>query len=382
MEHIRGPEPLNIVHVVHSLNAGGMENGIVNMATVLAERGIYAHVCCLTNSGSFAQRLPTSSRVIELQKPAHVSLLTAIRLRRSFSVMNAQIVHSHNWSGLFYALLADPFGRNLLIQGEHAQLTGWEKEPKRISWRRRFYQRCDVVHTVSEGQKKELVLLGVGAETQIEVLKNGVDSSRFHASDQEAARASLSMPKDGFYIGMVARCIADKRHDRLLAAFAKVAATFPEAHLVLAGDGGDVCEQVRATVHSHPHKERIHWLGHFEQMPLVYQTLDLLIITSETEGLSNACLEAMSSGVPVLTNDSCGAAEVVVDGITGSVVPLRSSEDIEKHLTEALRNPARWKQMQTAARHRVVEHFSLSAMADRYENLYRRLYKKSALNKP
>jgi glycosyltransferase involved in cell wall biosynthesis len=287
--------------------------------------------------------------------------------------LRPSVIHSHNWSGLLYAVLANLGRRQVLLQGEHAQLTGWEKAPRRIAWRRWFYQRCDAVHTVSEGQKLELKDLGITQDLPVLSLQNGVDCDKFAPAQAAVARANLGLPKDGFYIGMVARCIADKRHDRALAAFANIASHHPDVRLLLAGDGGDVCMQVRASIAAHPHKNRIHWLGYCDQMPLVYQAMNLLIVPSETEGLSNACLEAMASSVPVLTNSSCGASEIVVEDVTGFIRPMADVGGLTTALMEVLHQPERLRTMASKCREHVISNFSLDAMTNRYENLYRHL---------
>jgi glycosyltransferase involved in cell wall biosynthesis len=121
---------------------------------------------------------------------------------------------------------------------------------------------------------------------------------------------------------------------------------------------------------SHPFADRIHWLGMRADMDACYQAMDLLVSPSEIEGLSNAVLEAMATGVPVLAHEACGNNEVVRNGVNGILRDLRDADALASAIRETVANPENLTRLGLAARQHVVDHFSLDSMADAYLRTY------------
>ncbi|MCE9609810.1 MAG: glycosyltransferase [Chthoniobacter sp.] len=365
--------PLRILHVVNSLDPGGMENGVVNMAGALEQQGVEIHVACLERRGAFADRLPNPGRVTVLGKTDGFSPLAAARLAKLIIHLRPALVHSHNLGALIYAAFPTAGGRFApVLQGEHSQLTPAELTPRRIRQRRWLYRCCRGVHTVAHPMRDELIALGFAPE-KICVIPNGVDTTRFCPGDRTAARGQLDLPEDGIVLGIVGRFGPFKRHSVLLDAFDNIAARFPFAHLAIAGSGGSEENATRARTHASPHAARIHWLGFQSDPATCYRALDLLVIPSINEGLSNVALEAMSSGIPVLANTGCGHEHIFTTGREGVIADLSTPAFLTIQLTNLLAQPEQLIDFGKKARTRICGHFSLGAMADAYATLYRAL---------
>src|SRR6188472_3490772 len=109
-----------ILHVVLSLEPGGMENGLVNVASRLCSEEFEVHVCCLERGGDFIQRLPNPAHVSVLKKPSGFSFRTVAALAKVISEVRPTLVHSHNLGPLIYSSLATGFGLSRpILQGEH-----------------------------------------------------------------------------------------------------------------------------------------------------------------------------------------------------------------------------------------------------------------------
>lgn len=362
---------MKILHVVNSLDPGGMENGVVNMAHALEPRGFEIHVACLARRGAFADRLPHPDRVAVLGKTGGFSPRAALRLAGEIARLRPDVLHSHNLGALIYSSLATCGGRRcVLLQGEHSQLTDEELTPRRLRQRRWLYRACRAVHTVSHPMRHELLALGFAGE-KISVIPNGVDTARFAPGDRSAARRALGLPGDAVCIGIVGRFGPFKRHAVLLDAFAEIAPRFPAAHLVIAGAGGSDEDAIRARVQTSPHAARIHWLGFQSDPAACYRTLDLLAIPSVNEGLSNAALEAMSSGVPVLASPACGHERILDSGREGVIADLSTPAALAVQLAALLSQPERLIDFGEKARTKIIGHFSIGLMADAYAALYR-----------
>jgi glycosyltransferase involved in cell wall biosynthesis len=364
-------ETLRVLHVVHSLEPGGMENGVVNIACGLSSRGIETHVACLERRGAFAGRLPDSSRVVVLGKLHGFSPLAALRLAAHLTHTRADLVHSHNLGPLIYSALATFGGTRVpLVQGEHSALTDEEKTPRRLRQRRWLYRSCARIHTVADAMRDELLAFGF-APGRITAIANGVDTSRFAPGDRVAARSALGLPADAFVIGIVGRFGPLKGHDLLIEAFELIANRFPAAHLLIAGAGGPCEEVIRTRASRSPQSARLHFTGFLDDPRRCYHALDLLAIPSINEGMSNAALEAMACGVPILANTGCGHEQFLTDGAEGRLADLHNSAVFAHELAALLSAPALLIDKGMNARRRVTGHFSLARMLDAYEQLYR-----------
>ncbi|HEY3900154.1 MAG TPA: glycosyltransferase [Chthoniobacter sp.] len=362
---------LKVLHVVNSLDPGGMENGVVNIAHALAQRGITSHVACLERRGAFADRLPKGSEVFLLGKTSGFSPAAAWRLARLIGRVRPDVVHSHNLGALIYSGLATWGGwRRVLVHGEHSQLTEEERWPRRLRQRRFFYGGCRIVHTVSAAMRKELILLGFPAK-KITDIANGVDITRFTPADHRDARIALSLPPDALAVGIVGRFGPFKRHIQLIEAFEQVAPRFPKARLLIIGGGGSEESTVAQRAKASSVRARIHLLGFQPDPRACYQALDLLVIPSVNEGFSNAALEAMACGVPVLARAECGHEQLITHGVDGWVEALPSATALAARLGEILAEPARLVDFGRNARKKVTGHFSLESMIAAYEDLYR-----------
>jgi len=362
---------VKILHVVHSLEPGGMENGLVNTTRALTPLGFEIHVACLERRGSFADRLPFPDRVVVLGKREGFSFGATWRLARLIADLRPDIVHSHNLGPLIYSSLATLGGRRAaLIQGEHSQLTEEERNPRRLRQRRWLYRGCRTIHTVSDAMRRELITCGFPA-AKITAIHNGVDPAHFIPGEKPTARRALGVPVDALGIGLVGRFGPFKRHLQLIDAFEKIAARFPFAHLLIAGGGGSEEATVNARVRASPHRERLHVVGFQSDPRICYQALDLLVIPSVNEGLSNAALEAMACAVPVLGRIGCGHEEIITPGVDGWLADFETPDALAGRVAEILAQPDRLVDFGPRARNKVREQFSLASMTSAYERLYR-----------
>jgi glycosyltransferase involved in cell wall biosynthesis len=282
-------------------------------------------------------------------------------------------VHSHNLGALIYSGIATFGGmRRPLLQGEHAHLTAEERSPRRLRQRRWLYRACAAIHTVSAPMRDELLSLGFPAE-KITVIPNGVDIAQFAPGDRSAARHSFELPADALVIGIVGRFGPFKRHAVLLDAFDLLARQFPSLHLLIAGTGGSEEQRVSDRAAASPHRDRIRLAGYQADPRACYRALDLLAVPSTNEGMSNAALEAMASGVPVLGNAGCGHEQIVTHDADGVIADLASADALAAQLRLLLSSPVRLSELGLAARKKIETHFSIEHMVSGYERLYRRL---------
>lgn len=361
---------LRILHVVFSLAPGGLENGIVNVANGLDPARFEVHVCCLEQRGEFADRLPQPGNVTVLHKRPGKSLRAAYGLLAVLLKLRPHVVHSHNLGPLIYSVLATAGGCLApVLQGEHGTFPAEELTPQRLRQRQRLYRHCRYVHTVSDGLRDYLAGLQFPA-AKLRSIVNGVDTARFVPGDRRAVRAALGLPVDAVVLGIVGRLVKSKRHDVLFEAAAQLADCQPPVHVLVVGDGGAEQAQVRAWAAQSPVAARLHLAGFQADPRPCYQALDLLVVPSAVEGLSNAVLEAMACGVPVYSNEVCGSREIITHGHDGLLGPMHTAADLAGELRPLLADPARLAALGAAARATALQRLSLAAMVRGYAELY------------
>lgn len=217
-----------------------------------------------------------------------------------------------------------------------------------------------------------------GLSTPIEVVYNGVDTARFRpaASDAERriARRRVGLPTDGSVLLSVATPIALKGWLELLDAFASLGAGDWQLAMVGAPRNADDLD-LESEARARGIGPRVTWLGCLppETMPDLYRAADGFVLASHNEGLSNALLEAMATGLPVVATDVGGHAEVVEEGVTGRLVPPKNASALACALEEGVLDRDEAARYGRAARARAVTLGDPLANAKRLRDYFERV---------
>jgi glycosyltransferase involved in cell wall biosynthesis len=203
----------------------------------------------------------------------------------------------------------------------------------------------------------------------VQVLPNGVDTARYRpvsAEEKRVLRRKLGWP-DGLGFLYVGRLIPEKQLDRFLLAWNGAAASSGFAAFIGDGPEGGM---LRGLAQKSPAKERIFILPPREAIQEAYAAADVFVLPSVSEGLSNALLEAMSSGLAVLGSRVGGTAEAVEEGRTGLLFAPQDGAELSAQLRRFLEDPALAARLGAAAREKAVGDFSLDRAARAYEEIY------------
>lgn len=211
----------------------------------------------------------------------------------------------------------------------------------------------------------------VGRE-RVAVLRNGVDTESFRPAiprdqaERSAVRRRWGVSPKAPVVLAAGRFVEEKGFSLLLEAVARAARSVPDLHLVLLGDGPR-----RAALRCQAASSRAGILvpGFETDMPAAFRAADLYCQASQREGLSNATLEAMASGLPVVATDVDGTREAVRDGESGLLVPPGDAGALASALERLVSDPARATGIGAAGRRRVEEAFSLPASVAAWEAL-------------
>jgi len=213
---------------------------------------------------------------------------------------------------------------------------------------------------------KDLLVSRYGVPARrLTVVPNGVDTDFFQP------------PPDGRPPGppvllSVARLVPDKDHDTLLAAFAHLRASHPEAELWLVGNGPrrPGLEQKVRDLGLAP---QVKFLAPARDIRHLYQRADIFVLSSVAEALPNVILEAMAAGLPVVATRVGGLPEAVTPEVTGLLVEPRNATGMAQALARLLAEPETRKSMGRRGRERAVAEFSFAVMVRRHEEVWTRL---------
>jgi L-malate glycosyltransferase len=358
------------MHVMFSLQPGGMEHGVVKLVNGLDPSQIQSSICSTTPDGALKPQVNGHVPVIELHRRPGNDPSLVWHLYRVFRTHRPDIVHTHAWGTLCEGLIAARLARvPVVIHGEHGtlQLKPYQTQVQRWSW-----NRVDQVLSVSSRLAERIAATTDFPLERIHVIRNGVDLSRFGSVTRSDARQELGIADSSLVIGTAGRLVGVKDHASLLYAFRHLADT-PREFLGLIAGEGPLRADLEAQTAALGLQSRVRFLGHRPDIERVLAALDVFVLSSKSEGLSNTILEAMASGLPVVATRVGGADELVDDGTTGVLVAPESPVALATGLEEFLRDSRRRLSAGVAGRNRALEAFGIERMMRDYTDLYRRL---------
>jgi sugar transferase (PEP-CTERM/EpsH1 system associated) len=372
-------EPRLIAHVVYHFGVGGLENGVVNLINRLpVSRWRHAVIALTQVAPAMKARVmrPDVAYVALDKDPGHLYPLYP-RLFRLFRELRPAVVHTRNLAAL-EAVIPARFARvPAVVHGEHGRdANDIDGRNVRNLWTRRlfspFVSRYVALSADLERYLAERV--GIAADRVVQII-NGVDTGHFVPRGRERtpiAGCPFADPKH-FIVGTVGRLDAVKDQTNLARAFVSALRRHPGARerlrLVIVGDGPlrEDVQRVLADGGAAPYA----WLaGERHDVADLMRGLDVFVLPSLAEGISNTLLEAMASGLPVIATRVGGNAELMEEGLTGRLVPRADPEALATEILRYFDDPLLARRHGGAGRSLVEKRFSLDLMVRKYDEMY------------
>ncbi|HYV68331.1 MAG TPA: glycosyltransferase [Myxococcales bacterium] len=367
---------IRVLHLVQRFYVGGAERQFIERLRVHPE-GFEPVVGCLEVSGGNL----ADFRALGLGEPhlfpLHGSLLRAntgiqvVRIARLIRRLRVRIVHGTDFVTNFLGLLAARLSGARMVVSRvdlgHAR-AGFGRLRRRVE--RLVSARADVV-CANAGAVARLCIAEEGCSPdRVVVVRNGIDLGRFDA--QAALAPDGPLPQGGPIVAVVANLWPVKDHQTLLAAADQVRRWVPDVRFALVGDGPER-EPLLRRISELGLGGAAHLIGTRYDVPAILARSSAFCLPSRSEGLSNAIMEAMAAGLPVVATDAGGNSELVQHGATGFVVPVGDADAVARRLVELLSDAELARKMGRRGRALAERELSLERKRAGYHDLYCRL---------
>ncbi|WP_019866624.1 TIGR03088 family PEP-CTERM/XrtA system glycosyltransferase [Methylovulum miyakonense] len=372
-------QPPLVVHIIYRLGVGGLENGLVNLINTMPPEAYRHAIICLKDSTDFKGRLRRDDvAVFELHKKDGQDWGSFVAMYRLLRELRPAIVHTRNLAAIEYQIPAFCAGVRGRVHGEH----GWDVfDPDgtkvKYQWVRRvldcFIQRFIPLSRHLESYLLDKVHVSPGKITRI---TNGVDTRIFYPrSGQKQPLGGCPFPfmDTDWVIGTIGRMHGVKDQITLVKAFILACQHEPELgrrfKLVIIGDG-PLRAQALALLETAGLSSQAWLPGARDDVAEIQRRLDIFVLPSQAEGISNTILEAMASGLPVIATEVGGNPELVIDGVTGWLTPANDAGSMAKHILAYIHDGGTLRRHGQQGYQRVLQNFSLTAMVANYQAVY------------
>jgi L-malate glycosyltransferase len=366
------PARIKVLTMVTSFHIGGTERQVANLVLGMDHSRFELHLACMRRMGALLKEVETLDvphpvfPILSLYRMRTV--IEALKLMRYIRKNAIQIVHTY---GLYPNLFAVPAA---WLSGAPVVIASIRDRGDILTPAQRWFQKlvcrfADCVLVNAEAIREALIEQGY-RPSKIAIIRNGIAPSKFgmkHAAS--GIREQLGIPAGAPLVIALSRLNPMKGIEYFLTAASLITLKLPEVRFLVVGDGaikGELQEYANGLGLSN----RVVFTGFRTDIPSLLAETTLSVLPSLSEGLSNTLLESMAAGVPVVATRVGGNTEIVEDGVSGYLVPLKDPGALAKAMETVLQDPALAERMGKAGQQRTAELFGMERSIREVERLY------------
>ena len=369
---------LSILHLVYTMGLGGIEISTAKLASDQKTRGCEVTVVCLFNNGCIGEELAAKGiEVIALNLRRGRGMINLFRpLNRICKQRKPEVLHVHAVGveiPVGIVILLRRIRKSILTIRGFENRHGWRKWrgflcAKLAGWC--FSNTVVISHALKEHEIRDLHRRA----DKLSVIWNGVDTKLFYPNpvapaERAQALGLKSIEQGTFVVGLGAQLEEFKDIPTLIRTARRIKEQTRKNVLFVVAGVGSLEEHLKNLAAELGVKESFKFVGRIKDMPRFLNAIDLLALTSPFEGLSVAILEAMATGKPVVTTDSGGIRDSVIDGETGIIVPVGDDKTLAEAIIKLFHNRQLAHRMGQAGLSRVRRHFTIEQYAQSYWDL-------------
>jgi sugar transferase (PEP-CTERM/EpsH1 system associated) len=365
-----------VVHLIYRLDIGGLETLLVDTINRMPAQRYRHAVVCLTDYTDFAQRITRPGVALHaLHKPPGLGLGAHARLFKLLRRLRPAILHTYNLGTIEYHATAMLAGVPVRVHAEHGRDAG---DPQGLNRKHNLLRRLLVpaidryvpVSRDLDGWLDKIV--GIPAAKRL-MIDNGVDTERFRPAPVAGDPIEPWQAPGAFVIGTVGRLQDVKDHATLIDAFGLLRTMLPEQRarlrLVLVGDG-PLRARLEQRIAAAGLQDCVWLAGARSDVAPAMRSFSVFALSSIAEGTPVTMLEAMASGLPIVSTAVGGIPDLVQDGVDGTLVPAADAQQLAQALASYVRDEAQARRHGAAGRKRIENKYSIAAMLASYLGLY------------
>jgi glycosyltransferase involved in cell wall biosynthesis len=367
---------INVLYLIDTMAYGGTQTHIASMLRGHDRRRFNPFLLCLQQKGSLGEQLEAEGFSVTSYGLKRIYALRAARsYPRYIGFLRGKridVVHAYLFAGQAYGIPgARIAGVPLVIAGRRAVGVYWTAAKYRAV--RMVTNRLAHLHVGNSLAVRDFVIHQEGIPGEkVRVVYNGIDASRFHPAAVAGGRGGVTVG----YMGSLTRV---KMLDVLLKAMSIAAREQPGLRAVICGEGpgearrwyeGETDRALTALAEALALTDRVTFTGPVARPEEAMRGMDIFVMPSVSEGMSNAVIEAMATGIPVIASDSGGNREVVLEGSTGRLFPPGDERRLAALILELARDAGARQAMGRAGRARALDLFTVRRMVEEMEAVY------------
>jgi glycosyltransferase involved in cell wall biosynthesis len=359
---------IRIWYLIGSLQVGGANRTLVDLANNLDHERFDVTIWTLLRHNPLADDLVPAVEFRCLGASGKTDILTVFRLLRVVRRERPDILQSFLF---FDNTLARVAGA---LSPETTVISGVRSVPESPDRLRDVVDRltmplADYVVSNSEAGRELAIRRGADPDS-VSVIENGRDLSAYQeATAPPELRSELGVPSDARLVGTVGRLIERKGGYDLLEAWPDVMSEHSDAQLLFVGDGPER-EGLERAAERHGVADSVTFVGTREDVPELLDAMDVFVFPSHFEGLPGALIEAMAVGLPIVATECTGNAELLSDGTTATLVPIRDSSTLAEHLEMVLSDEQLRSRMGAHAKRVSTDRYAVKTMVNQFVDLY------------
>ncbi|NQT36023.1 MAG: glycosyltransferase [Planctomycetes bacterium] len=361
-----------ICQVLHSLVVGGAEVLADRLARRLGDRYRFV-AACLDELGTLGQALRDDGFTVEvIGRTPGLDRRCARRLAQFWRREQVDLIHAHQYTPFFYSAAARGLRRRPpILLTEHGRHFPDVRRRKRFFFNRLVLGRRDRVVSVGEAVRRALIANDGFPARRVGRIYNGIDCCFIAdtSSVRREVREEIGLTEEHLILIQVARLNHLKDHATALRTMERIAARRDDVRLVLVGEGPEQ-EAIQREIGKRRLESRVCLLGLRDDVPRLLQAADLFLLTSISEGIPVTLIEAMAAGLPVVSTDVGGVAEVVQHERSALLAAAGDDAALAAAVLQLAADDDLRRRMGAEGKRRAAEVFSEETMHEAYCRLY------------
>jgi len=374
-----------IVVFIGSLGRGGAEVHLSQILPALHHRGLNVKVFLLSSKGDLYEQLQKQGVPIvspwfgrSIQHPLGKALKLSINSLQTFCYLlfkRPQVAHFFLPQSYLIAGFLSVLARTPVRIMSRRSLNYYQQKYPAFVRKFEYWLHGKMTALLGNSQKvvQQLICEEGADPKRTHLIYNGIDLTS--VPQTKDMRTQLGLSHDSIVLAMVANLIPYKGHIDLINALAQLDPAQPWEIVLIGNDSAHIQSDLQQQARDAEIESRLHFLGKRDDIAAILKCADIGLLTSHEEGFSNAILEAMASGLPMVVTDVGGNAEAVCNGENGYVVPPHAPAQLAEALQTLLHDPQLRKRFGQNSLKRQQQLFTRKACVDAYQEFYQQLLK-------